>query len=209
MYIDTVYRLIFRFTRPRRMKWFCATLAPIDGAVILDAGGNPHIWQSVDLACTVVLLNRKPATGAAPSSRFLWVVGDGRAMPHRDRSFPIVFSNSVIEHVGDWPAQQAFARELRRVGGKLWVQTPAYVFPIEPHFIMPCAHWLPASWRKRLVRYFSLWGLLDRPSQQAIDRQVDSIRLLTYAEMQELFPECEILVERFLGWPKSYIAVRR
>jgi len=34
------------------------------------------------------------------------------------------------------------------------------------------------------------------------------IRLLTYSEMKQLFPDCTILKERFLGFTKSYVAVR-
>lgn len=192
------------------MRWFAAMFAPLDGALILDAGGSSYNWQFVDRPCTVVLLNSlQPESAAGLPPRFRFVIGDACRIPHRDRAFPIAFSNSVIEHVGGRAAQQAFARELSRVGDKLWVQTPAYEFPIEPHFIMPFVHWLPVSWRKKLVRDFSLWGLLEHPSQEEADRKVDGIHLLTHAQMQELFPDCEILVERFLGWPKSYIAVRR
>jgi hypothetical protein len=36
---------------------------------------------------------------------------------------------------------------------------------------------------------------------------LDEIRLLSASEMRQLFPECEIRNERFLGlWTKSYIA---
>src|ERR1019366_4814761 len=45
-----------------------------------------------------------------------WVAGDGRTLPFRDEAFDVVFSNSVIEHVGDAPAQRRFAREVARVG---------------------------------------------------------------------------------------------
>ncbi len=53
----------------------------------------------------------------------------------------VVFSNSVIEHVGTWEDQQAFAAEVRRVGRRLWV--PAYECPIEPHYLAPLVHYLP------------------------------------------------------------------
>jgi hypothetical protein len=54
-----------------------------------------------------------------------------------DQEYDIAFSNSVIEHVGDWERQAAFASEIRRVGKNLWIQTPAKECPIEPHYLAP------------------------------------------------------------------------
>ena len=67
---------------------------------------------------------------------------DGTQLPFADGSFPIVFSNSVIEHVPKG-LQPAFAREIRRVGDRYFVQTPNRWFPIEPHYQMPFVHFLP------------------------------------------------------------------
>ena len=124
--------------------------------------------------------------------------------------YDIVFSNSVIEHVGEWQDQQAFAREVRRVGGKLWVQTPARECPFEPHYLAPFIHWLPKHWQKRLIRWCTVYGWIQRPSSEDIAEMVTSIRLLKKSEMMALFPDCELLVETLWGvFPKSYIAVRK
>ena len=136
------------------------------------------------------------------------VVGDGCALPYADMSFDIVFSNSVIEHVGSWERQQAFAAEARRVGRRLWVQTPAREFFIEPHLITPFFHWLPYVWKRRLMRNFTGRGLIERPEMPSVDAFLAEVRLLTFDEMRALFPDCTILRERFLGCTKSYIAVR-
>ena len=59
-------------------------------------------------------------------------------------AFDLVYCSSVIEHVE--PARRAaFAAELRRVGRGWFVQTPAFGFPLEPHSLLPGAHWLRAS----------------------------------------------------------------
>jgi hypothetical protein len=43
---------------------------------------------------------------------------------------------------------------------------------------------------------------------EVVHQIVDEVRLLTYSEMKQLFPDCVILKERVLGLTKSYIAVR-
>ncbi|HVY70666.1 MAG TPA: methyltransferase type 11, partial [Verrucomicrobiae bacterium] len=103
----------------------------------------------------------------------------------------------------------AFAREIRRVGKKVWVQTPAREFFFEPHFMGFFVHWFSPAIRRKLVRYFTLWGWLEKPDQARIESVVQEIRLLSFGEVRELFPDCEIYRERFLGiFTKSYIAFR-
>ena len=51
-------------------------------------------------------------------------------------------------------------------------------------------------------------ALIARPSREAVDRFLRQTRLLGYREMRELFPDCEIRRERFLGLTKAYVAVR-
>ena len=121
-----------------------------------------------------------------------------------------MFSNSVIEHVGTFSREKQFAGELRRVGQRLWVQTPAYEFFIEPHFLCPFFHWLPVPWRIYMARWATLWGWLEKPRAQKSREMVEEIRLLKKKEFQELFPHCEVITEKMLGiLPKSYIAVRK
>ena len=58
------------------------------------------------------------------------------------------------------------------------------------------------------MRYFSVWGLVTRPSQAEVDAFIDSIRLLTKENMQQLFPDAVIIEEKVLGLTKSLIAMR-
>jgi hypothetical protein len=144
-----------------------------------------------------------------PDHRIRIIEGNACSMSYTDNSYPISFSNSVIEHVGDYEAQKAFAREIRRVAPRIWVQTPAYECPIEPHYLAPFMHWYPAGFRRLIARYFTPWGLMAKPTKKEVDEMVDTTRLLTKREMKELFPDCTIVTERMLGViPKSYVAYR-
>ena len=191
------------------MARFRALLAPRADERVLDVGGTPWFWLKSGLESRVTLLNLNTSgVTAANAAQFTFVEGDGCALPLADASFDVVFSNSAIEHVGTWARQEAFAREALRVGRRVWVQTPAREFFIEPHLIAPFIHWLPRGWQRRLVRHFTVRGWFERPDAAAVEAFLDEVRLLTFAEMSALFPGCTIVRERFLGLTKSYIAVR-
>jgi hypothetical protein len=79
---------------------------------------------------------------------------------------------------------------------------------LECHTLAPFVHYLPQRYRRPLLRNCTLWGLLARPTPAQVDEFLASTRLLSFEEMQLLFPDCTILVERFAGLAKSYIAFR-
>jgi hypothetical protein len=100
----------------------------------------------------------------------------------------------VVEHVP--PARRAaFAAEVNRVGRGVYVQTPARGFPVEPHSLLPFAHWLPAVVRKPYWRLGAqgFW---------------EDIHLLGRGEMRALFPRAEVHAERLGPLAKSWIAIR-
>ena len=128
MNIHSIYALIFRWTRRRRMARFEAHLKPDAETRILDIGGTPGNWRYLRFQPRLVLLNisRLHAGAAAEGDKMVFVQGDALAPPApvAATEFDIVFSNSVIEHVGDYGQQKRFAESWRRLGRRLWVQTP-------------------------------------------------------------------------------------
>jgi hypothetical protein len=197
--------VFIRFRR-RRMHRFFALFAPSPQARVLDIGGTPQTWSNESgrhAAFPVTLINIR-SNGQLPGGRFTSIQGDATRLPFADNAFDIAFSNSVIEHVGTWEKQQAFAREARRVAGKLWIQTPARSFPIEAHLLAPYIQYLPKKLQHRIVR----WTPRGLMQPEIVHEIVDEVRLLTYREFQQLFPDCRILKERAFGLAKSYIAVR-
>ena len=107
-----------------------------------------------------------------------------------------------------WQKQQDFASEMLRVGKKIYFQTPNKWFPVETHLITLFMHWFPFSITRRLIRYFSIWGIVNKPTQKVIDDFWSSTRLLSRKEVQALFPNCEIKNETFFGLTKSFIVTK-
>jgi SAM-dependent methyltransferase len=194
------------------MARFLRELAISDETRILDVGGTPETWLHLDVHPQVTLLNT-PRTREELTAATSWVAGDGRALPFRDSAFDVVFSNSVIEHVGDDASQQRFAREIQRVGRAFWVQTPNRWFPIEQHLLTPLIHWLPKPLQRLLVPRFTVWRALVRPTPDRRDfylrHYLDEVRLLSPADLRRLFPTARLIRERFCGCTKSLIATSR
>jgi hypothetical protein len=205
-----VYRLFFEHVnghfRRRRMRRFYALVAPEPSASVLDIGGTSQTWTTEsdgEGSFPVTLVNIR-RYDAVEGERFTMSQGDATQLPFEDKTFDVAFSNSVIEHVGPWEKQQAFAREARRVARRLWIQTPARSFPIEAHLLAPYIQYLPKKAQHTLA-WLTPRGLM---SPEVVHEIIDEVRLLTYKELQQLFPDCQILRERLLGMTKSYIAVR-
>lgn len=212
--IQTLYQPIFKLWRKKRFELFLAKIQPQKSDALLDVGGYPQFWLKYPQTVSRIdILNLHLQGGWHPENypdySFRRVIGDGCAMQFPDQSYDIAFSNSVIEHLSTLDRQRAFASEILRVGKRVWVQTPAYECPIEPHFLTPFIHWLPSKLQKQLARHFSVWGLVNRPNSEQVNEMVNTTRLLTKQEFCILFPGCEIITERLWGlFPKSYIAVR-
>jgi hypothetical protein len=91
------------------------------------------------------------------------VRSDGRDLPFADAEFDLGFSNAVIEHVdGGRQEQRRFVAELCRVAQRVFVTTPNRWFPLDPHTLLPFAHWLPPGPpRDRLFRARGFDDVLD------------------------------------------------
>jgi SAM-dependent methyltransferase len=114
-------------------------------------------------------------------------------LPFDDAAFDLAYASSVVEHV-EPERRAAFAAEVKRVARGWFVQTPAWSFPIEPHALLPFAHWLAPTLRRPYWRLGAAGSWED-------------IHLLRRAELAALFGE-PILAERFGGLVKSWIALR-
>jgi hypothetical protein len=179
---------------------------------IADIGGTKYYWDIVDgfvatRPLEITLINPKEA--AATVGKFQYVAGDATDLGVLDdNSFDFVHSNSVIEHVGDWRKMLAMAATVRRLAPSYYVQTPNFWFPYEPHFRCLFIHWLPEQIRYRLAKRFALGFANAKETVDAAMERVQSARLIDSGQMRALFPDAEIIPERFCGLAKSWIAVR-
>jgi hypothetical protein len=179
---------------------------------ILDVGGTLNFWRTMrfvfdkhQVELTVLNLSKSDT----PSPGITTVVGDARNMSRfHDGCFDLVFSNSVIEHVGDFRDQRNMAREIRRLGNGYFVQTPNRYFPLEPHFLFPFFQFLPLHVSTLLVKNFRIgWHGPTHDSHKARNAVV-SIRLLGKTRFGSLFPDARLYEERLIGLAKSFVAVR-
>lgn len=188
--------------RARRWQEFKTLFPPEHTAPILDVGGTVSYWKDYPIITVVNLFPQRSTRNC------LAVLGDGCNLRSADKSFALTHSNSVIEHVGEWENQKAFASELLRVGRAVYCQTPNRWFPVEVHYLTLFFHWFPRSLENYfVVRYLTGWGWLVRPDRAKVLEYAKTVRLLDAKKMSELFPGCEIRREKFLGFTKSLIAV--
>ena len=175
---------------------------------ILDIGGTQAFWITSELAVEeeihVTLLNIEPQSVSLPNFQAITADGTGADFLG-DREFDVVFSNSAIEHCGDYGKQRTMAYEIQRLGHRYWVQTPNYWFPIEPHFLFPCFHWFPVLLRAVLIRFVSLGWYNKRTNFRDAFEAADSVHLLSARHLRTLFPKGILLRERVFGFTKSLI----
>jgi hypothetical protein len=199
------HRPIGRFFRRRRMRTFGQTFRLKAASRVLDVGGYPYYWRWLDEPPRVTIVNLEaPVEGRQNCD---WVIADARQLPFRDDVFSVVFANSVIEHIRGEPNRRQFAAEVERVGQRYYVQTPNRWFPVEPHLMTPFIHYLPRGLQRRLVRNFTVWGLVTRSTPEEGAGFLALTELLAKQDLRKLFPNADIWAERFLGLAKSWIAV--
>lgn len=211
--------------RAKRMSLLVARIEAIHrqhGEVsILDVGGRKRFWLPIlevleKCHARVSVFNLPGEIDIhggenGDDAIFTHVKGDACNMErYADKDFHLAVSNSVIEHVGDWSRIKMFAAECRRVAQSLFIQTPNYWFPVEPHYVCPFFHWLPKPCQAWLFMHFKF---AVRSKTQDFDHAMrwadETPYLLTRKMMTYLFPDCRIVAEKAaVVLNKSWIAIR-
>ena len=202
----------FRQKRFELLKNGIEKLIQKDHFKILDIGGDIQYWKNIGWqhpACKIHLLNLyESKVPENETDQFSSSVGNGLSLEYKKGEVDLIFSNSVIEHVGSYANQQIFANEVRRVSDKYIVQTPSIWFPLEPHSLIPLFQFLPHPIRALLIMTFNINYFPKAKTYKAAIKVSHSTLMFTHKRFKQLFPEAEIQVERFLGIPKSYTAIK-
>ena len=176
---------------------------------IVDLGGRLESWLRVPVRpASVHVINLEPPPREFPA----WArvdQADACNLPASliSSSYDLVFSNSVIEHVGGHAQRIRFAAAVHDLADRHWIQTPYRYFPIEPHWLFPGFQFLPLSIRAELSQR---WPLVHTPSSSREEglRAAMAVELLSRAEMGFYFPDSALQLERIGGLIKSLIAVK-
>ena len=176
-------------SRRRKLQLFLDEFHPTAETSVLDVGADELAFGEGDGCGTLNFFEehypwpeRITALGLQDGSGFRarypairYVQGDACALPFADGEFDIVFSNAVVEHVGDRERQRLLVSEAIRVGRRVFITTPNRRFPVEVHTRLPLVHWLPDRFAQRVYRSLGRGFATD-------------IRLLSKSSFAALFP---------------------
>lgn len=199
--------------RCKRFRWFVLLVDNVrkncDGPIsVIDFGGTSDYWYQVydvknnPLDLKITLLNLSFPNHEDPW--FSYITGDVTNLQTlSDQYFTIGFSNSLIEHVGTIPQQVRAIAEMKRVASFLYLQTPNFWFPWEPHYNLPFVHWFPLPIRFRILSIIDLRLF----SEEVMAYDINPINLLSLSIVKSLFAEDQHIYyyERFLIWTKSFV----
>lgn len=198
--------------RARRWELVDASFPDLASMSVLDLGGTVEAWRRAPVRPKDVTVLNLFEPGESDAAWLLPVTGDAcRAREALEAagaptSYDVVFSNSLLEHVGGHAQRAALAREVHALAPRFWVQTPYRYFPLEPHWLFPGLQFLPMAARSRLA---ARWPLAhSRPeSAEAAMSEVQWTELVGVAEMRSYFPDARIHHERVAGLTKSLVAI--
>jgi len=192
--------------RQRRNEEFKRRFPDLLDMRVLDLGGTAVSWRALGLrAGSVTLVNLDD--GEDIEEPWMKAVR-ADACSGGFGQYDLVFSNSLMEHLGGHARRQRFAEVVRESAPTWWVQTPYRYFPIEPHWFFPGFQFLPFRMRLAITRRWSIGHQPALKDTAQAAELVSSVELISATEMRAYFPDSEIWFERIGGLPKSLVAIR-
>jgi len=203
--MNRLFLYLHRKSREQKHKLFLQLLRPTWEMRILNVGASgTHIGLSEQLESFYERPSKITGGGISfadvedyhnsfPAVQAL--VFDGCALPFADKSFDIVYSNAVLEHLPGNSFVERFAAEVQRVGKGWFVTTPNFWYPVDPHYHLPFVQLLPETAQR---------GLVKRMGKTPYDH----LHLLTANQLRKLFPAGKVVGCRVTFYPETLIAYR-
>jgi hypothetical protein len=197
--------------RERRWELFQRLFPDVASWHVLDLGGTTEWWHRAPLRPASVTVLNLLEPGEASEEWLRPVTGDACAageVLHAagvSTAYDLVFSNSLMEHVGGHASRLALAAQVRSLAPRHWVQTPYRYFPIEPHWLFPGLQFIPTAARAPLAAWWPLAHSKPADRHEAMS-EVQWTELIGIAELRAYFPGSEIHREKVAGLTKSIVA---
>lgn len=198
--------------RMRRWEMFKKEFPGAENLRILDLGGTVETWRRSPVRPRHVTVLNLYEPGTSDDEAVVPITGDAcmateiLARAGMDTKYDLVFSNSLIEHVGGHAQRVQLADQVRLLAPRHWVQTPYRYFPVEPHWLFPGMQFLPVAAR---VKIAMRWPLVPTKHEdvESARKHVLWTELLSVTEMRDYFPTSTIIHEHIFGMTKSLIAI--
>jgi hypothetical protein len=173
---------------------------------VLDLGGTAVSWRNSGLrASSITLVNLDHLE--EPDEPWMDVIRTDACLGGFGQ-FDLVFSNSLMEHVGGHSRRQQFADVVQESAPSWWIQTPYRYFPIEPHWLFPGFQFLPFRTRVTICQHWDIGHMSALKDRSEAAELVASVELISASELRAYFPSSEIWFERITGLPKSLVAIK-
>ncbi|HET6188447.1 MAG TPA: hypothetical protein VFE59_15850 [Trebonia sp.] len=173
---------------------------------VLDLGGTAVSWRVNGLRARSVTIVNLDEVGDPEEDWLEYVRGD--ACVGGFGKYDLVFSNSLMEHLGGHTRRRQFADVVRESAPSWWIQTPYRYFPIEPHWVFPGFQFMPFRTRVFISQHWSMLHMPAEKDRTSAEELVASVELISASEMRSYFPNSQIWFERIAGVPKSIVSLR-